>query len=544
MATGTLAACFAQQYSDDNGVPLAGGKVYVYAAGTTTPTTTYSDVGLTVANTNPVILDAGGRCVIYLDAGSYKFHVTTSADVVVWTQDNVAAVPTSQPNLELTGTSGEALAVNDVVYLSDGSGSRTAGRWYRADADTVYMSSSATTIGMATAAVSSGASVVLRLRGVVTGLSGLTAGALYYVSATAGALAATEPQRRRLVGQAISTTALLLLPGDRSDLLALAGNDTEPAVSAADTGRVYINQATNELRASIDGGPYVVIPAVVPATNHGLLTLTSGTPVTTADVTAATSVYYTPASGDRVTLYDGTRWRLYTFTERTLSLSGLAALTNYDVFLYDNAGTLTLESVAWTNATTRATAVTTQDGVTVKSGATTRRYLGTVRTTGTVGQAEDSLAKRFLFNHELRGPRAVRRQEATNSWSYGTTTLRQANASALNQVEMVVGRSDIPIDLLLVVACGSANSSTYAKVAIGEDSTTTAATGGVQGFVRQDVTGGNVTTLTAAYRGYVPLGYHYYTWLEAADATYDFYGDNGGPSGLSPQSGLVGWVGR
>ena len=41
---------------------------------------------------------------------------------------------------------------------------------------------------------------------------------------------------------------------------------------------------------------------------NGRLTLTSGTPVTTNDVTAATTIYYTPYKGNAIQLYNGTNW--------------------------------------------------------------------------------------------------------------------------------------------------------------------------------------------------------------------------------------------
>src|SRR3990167_7040004 len=116
----------------------------------------------------------------------------------------------------------------------------------------------------------------------------------------------------------------------------------------------------------------------------GRLTLTSGTPVTTADVTGATSIYFAPFKGNRIGLYDGSSaWAIYTFTELTLALGTLTSGLPYDVFAYDSSGTVTLEALAWTNGTTRATALTTQNGVLVKTGATTRRYLGTFYTTAT-----------------------------------------------------------------------------------------------------------------------------------------------------------------
>ena len=60
-----------QQFFTAAGVPLSGGKVYTYSAGTTTPQVTYSDAAGTVPNTNPIILDSRGEAVIYW-TGTYK----------------------------------------------------------------------------------------------------------------------------------------------------------------------------------------------------------------------------------------------------------------------------------------------------------------------------------------------------------------------------------------------------------------------------------------------------------------------------------------
>jgi hypothetical protein len=80
------------QFSDNNGSPLSGGLLYTYAAGTTTPQATYTSISGVTANTNPVVLDAGGRVqgeIWLTDAISYKFVLKTSAGVTIGTYDNV-----------------------------------------------------------------------------------------------------------------------------------------------------------------------------------------------------------------------------------------------------------------------------------------------------------------------------------------------------------------------------------------------------------------------------------------------------------------------
>lgn len=73
---------------DSSGQPLNGGKVYTYAAGTTTNKDTYTDAQDTTAGANPIILDSNGVAQRYAD-GAYKFVVKDSADVTLYTWDNL-----------------------------------------------------------------------------------------------------------------------------------------------------------------------------------------------------------------------------------------------------------------------------------------------------------------------------------------------------------------------------------------------------------------------------------------------------------------------
>src|SRR3972149_4572660 len=139
-----------------------------------------------------------------------------------------------------------------------------------------------------------------------------------------------------------------------------ATTDQLVKVSANDTSSGYLNGkavagngfALRELNdASNESLAYDLSSAWTPILNGGRLTLTSNVPVTISNVTGAATLYYTPYISDRVTLYDGTRWSIYNFTERSLSLSGLAKFQAYDIFIYDNSGTLTLESLAWKTVT-------------------------------------------------------------------------------------------------------------------------------------------------------------------------------------------------
>lgn len=107
------------QFFDQNGIPLAGGLIYTYAAGTTTPLATYTDSTASVQNTNPVVLDSGGFASIWLGPSAYKIVAQNSTGVTVWTQDNVS-------NLALLVKSGQnGAALVSYTAAATGSVART-----------------------------------------------------------------------------------------------------------------------------------------------------------------------------------------------------------------------------------------------------------------------------------------------------------------------------------------------------------------------------------------------------------------------------------
>lgn len=113
----TLTPSAKQQFFDANGNPLAGGKLYTYAAGTTTPLATYTDSSGGTPNTNPVILDSRGEASIWLGVASYKLKLTTAANVEIWTVDNIVSASV-QALANLSESGGSAL----VGYLPAGTG--------------------------------------------------------------------------------------------------------------------------------------------------------------------------------------------------------------------------------------------------------------------------------------------------------------------------------------------------------------------------------------------------------------------------------------
>lgn len=291
-------------------------------------------------------------------------------------------------------------------------------------------------------------------------------------------------------------------------------------------------------------GAQVVMPTGDPTICCGRLTLESGVPISTSDQTAKMTVYWTPYKGNRVSIYDGaSSWLTLSSAEISVALGTLTSGKNYDVFAYNNAGTLALElGAAWTNDTTRSTALVMQDGVYVKSGATTRRYLGTFRTTATTttedsggGTTTQVGGKRFLWNYYNRVNRDAKVIDTTDSWAYNTGTWRQANGAAGNKVEVVVGVAEESISAT-VVSHGSVYSciAQAAKTGVGADSTS--APSGVTGNAYNPSTTQIQFETVGLYRGVLSAGYHYLAWLEKGPNSGSFYGDDGGNG---TQSGMT-----
>ena len=289
----------------------------------------------------------------------------------------------------------------------------------------------------------------------------------------------------------------------------------------------------------------------------GRLTLTTAVPVTSSDVTAATTVYFTPYKGNVIQLFDGTVWVPTVFaelsqatTDATKSPAAVAADSNYDVFVWNDAGTLrATRGPAWSSATARGTGAGTTElemlegryvnKIAITNGPAAQRglYVGTIRSTS-ASQIEDSLAKRYVWNNFNRVPRNMQARDATNSWAYSTGSFRQANGSTANQLDFVRGLDEDAVTAHLS-AGGSGSDATLRTVygGIGLDSTTThAGLIGVAGFHSAAQAG-----VSAYYSGLPGLGRHFLAWLEWGNPahTTTWQGDGGGTTQIHGIQGVM-----
>lgn len=336
----------------------------------------------------------------------------------------------------------------------------------------------------------------------------------------------------------IVTGATALANGSEGEVLTISGGI--PAWAEAASGSLDIDGLTG----SAVGGITDAIPTynstlganrkltiqdlggfLNPSLNGGRLSLSTSDPTAT-DITGS-SIYFHPFTGNKIALYDGTIWKVHVLPKLTLALSGLTAGKNYDIFVYDNSGTLTLEILVWTNDTTRATSLVRIDGVLCKSGDTTRRYLGTFQATGTTTTA-DAESQWFLWNCYNRLPWVSFKEDSANSWTdAGNGTWSAINGgSSVWKVEFVRGLNEDPIHAtshimhnyiyLHAIALDSTSTFDRSKSTLGTHYDT-----------------GNGASTVAFFYDLPSAGYHYVQGIESTftGVTGTAYGDNGGSIG-------------
>ncbi len=111
------------QFFNNDGTVLAGGKIYTYLAGTSTPRPTYTTSAGNIAHTNPIILDSAGRVPsgeIWLLSGLYKFSIFTSANVLIGTYDNINGMGAASYQIDnFTGTGSQTVFTLSAISFGE-----------------------------------------------------------------------------------------------------------------------------------------------------------------------------------------------------------------------------------------------------------------------------------------------------------------------------------------------------------------------------------------------------------------------------------------
>jgi hypothetical protein len=287
--------------------------------------------------------------------------------------------------------------------------------------------------------------------------------------ADGGTGASTAAAARTNLGVGVVGTLATVTEADQT----LADNTTG---NVSTTKHGYAPKAPNDATKYLDGTGAYSVPAgsggsstiVAP---QGRLTLTTAVPVMTANTTAQGTVYYTPHIGGYVPIFT-TVFTMTAFTEKSLTLNATDNVSGslYDIFIFDNAGTLTLGTgPAWTSATGRGTGAGTTElelklgvwtnkvAITLRAGGSSlgsiainkATYLGTIYCTanGQTGfnptpAAASGGAEAFvaLSNAYHRVPIKLRSQDnKTSVWTVSSTTWRSSDNSTANRCTWVDG---------------------------------------------------------------------------------------------------------
>lgn len=564
-----------EQYLDDAGAVLSGGKLYFYLTTTSTPTPTYTDETLDpgAVNTNPIILNAAGRPPnqIFLDPEvTYKVVLKNSDDSqTFWTADPVGGsaaetpatlqVVAGDPNGQLAGNQGSVGGAgasmawdisNFLIYVCTTTGDSSSAVWTQVGATLsgqvqftgVISPTSLNTnqndynpTGLSTASIirqNLGANVT------ITGLQGGAAGRVilwrnistFVQTFTNESSSSTAAYRFALDGD------LTLYPGQTVQFL-YDGSSARWTVAGA-------------------------APRALVGTPGGRLTLTTAVPVLTTDVTAAATVYYTPYLHNVVPLYNGSSFYAMPFAELSQALSdntkSPAAATSdslYDLFVWNDAGTLRLSrGPAWSSATARGTGAGTTElervhgryvnKVAITNGPAAQRglYVGTIATNGSTqlamnmapSPAAGGSANRLdVWNMYNRVRVQALMRMSDNTWTYTTATWRSAQGSDSNRITYVCGIAEDAIQCISSAAASNASANTTVRTGVGVD-VTNAPSGLIGAFVTSS--GADETGNAAIYSGIPGLGRHFLQMIEysIAGGTTTWYGDSGGhQSGLS-----------
>jgi hypothetical protein len=294
-----------------------------------------------------------------------------------------------------------------------------------------------------------------------------------------------------------------------------AGTQNANTVNAGPTSGAA---ATPTFRALVQADiPPITIPYEL---CQGRLGGVSGNP--TGEVgNSANTLYWVPmTTGDRVGFYESSAWKLYHVAQCSLDISGTSA-GMYDVFLDSSPA---LYQVAWTNTTTRATALDTQDSIYVQNGHHDRRFVASYYNIGY--QTQDGIGpgaasvyypQRLIWNMYNRIARPVIMYvTGISSYVWSGTGFRQVHADTNSKIQIVSGLPNETVLTATVHAATSLVSGSVYRTNLSLDSTIQFdgyRIGGMQ------VGNGAYDSISGGYAAAVPVGLHNFNWLEYTDTS-------------------------
>lgn len=268
-----------------------------------------------------------------------------------------------------------------------------------------------------------------------------------------------------------------------------------------------------------------------------------------SNVMNSSLLYFIPYNGNQIALSNGTVSNYEVLTSGTVSISvtSLAPSTVYDVFAFKSGSSVNLETVAWTNSTTRATAISRLNGIRYKAGDLTRKYVGTFYTNAStridmIFDNNNGARKAFfgVYNYYNKLPHTAVISENA-SWIYTSSVWRPWNNNANNRFEFVQGIDDVGL-FGVGASLAITSATTGASFGLIKNSTTSAPVvnnGEGIGYIGAN-SSGEITTKVSGALNQVGLNY-----IQAMESTQvngqsvTFAGDANLPLVLDPNSKIT-----
>lgn len=457
-----------------------------------TRTLTAPAAGITVSNGDGV----SGNPTLALANDLSAVEGLASTGVAVRTASDTWTTRTLTAGTGISITNGDGVSGNPTISATGGTGTVTS-------------------VGLSLPSIITVSGSPVTTSGTLTGTLATQTANTVFSGPTTGA--AATPTFRALVAADIpdhSTDKLTsgTLPVGRGG----TGITTTPS-----NGFIPIGNGTNYTAAAITAGTGITVTngsgsitiansqATGPNATIYRLSSTSGTPYPTTDISSTSTLYLIPLGGSTFSVYNtGTlSWDHLTVSNTSIAVPTGTAGDLYDVFSYNNSGTLAFETTVWTNANTRASAISLISGVYVKSSDNSRRYIGTFRLDTTTTTC-DTAQKRFIYSYYGRAVRDLFSEETGASHNYSTATWREWNNSTSYRLQFVVGlREDAPTFSVFGGVAGSGDT----RIALGFNSTTSPSP--ASGLYTVGVTS-SCSMSMALKLASTQLGYNYVTALQ------------------------------
>jgi hypothetical protein len=322
------------------------------------------------------------------------------------------------------------------------------------------------------------------------------------------------------------------LPGDASLVSTINGETGDLTIDAGDGISITTTPST------ITIGNTLVVPA------QGRVTLTTNTPVMTAATTAQTTVYYTPYVGQAVPIYDGTNFVMtdtggelsQASTDTTKSPAAVVASSNYDLFVWDDAGTIRCtRGPAWTSATARGTGAGTSEltrikgillnSVAITNGPAANRgtFVGSVRSNGSStldwhpgGSASGGTAALLhVWNMYNRCRIAAIVIDSGTNYTYTSSTWRACRGGTGMRVNFLSGLQEDAFHCIWNTLIKTNTSLAECETSIGYDITNGPSTMQIKAIISgtNEYGTGSVNYVNSA------LGSHFLSGVEKSDGT-------------------------